>query len=146
MNLSAPVDEWVHASCVTIPHTSHAVLLTGQSGSGKSDLALRLIHMGGELVSDDQVGIYSENGYLYACPPQTLAGKLEVREVGIIEIPYRSTARIVMVVELVSAQEVERLPERHQKQLQGCELPLYRLHAFHASAPYKIIAASRGLA
>jgi HPr kinase/phosphorylase len=85
------------------------VLILGGSGTGKSDLALRLIHEGASLVADDRVELFVLRGELYGRPPKSLAGLLEIRGVGILEIPYRERARIALAVELV--QELSRLPE-----------------------------------
>jgi serine kinase of HPr protein (carbohydrate metabolism regulator) len=73
--------ETLHASCVAIK--GRAVLIEGRSGEGKSDLALRLIDRGAVLVSDDQTICQRRDGVLHATPPATIAGKIEVRSVGI---------------------------------------------------------------
>ena len=76
--------ETVHAS--TVATGGRAVLLSGPSGSGKSDLALRLIDRGFTLVSDDQTVVMREGDRLIASAPPTIAGKLEVRGLGIVEM------------------------------------------------------------
>ena len=68
---------FLHATCVAI--NDQGVLLVGPSGVGKSDLALRLIDGGAELVSDDQTKVCLEKGKLLASPPDKLAGMLEIR-------------------------------------------------------------------
>src|SRR5690606_18170052 len=73
----------IHATCVVIGEIG--VILRGPSGSGKSDLALRLVDTGGLLVADDQVFLSVENGALVARAPPTISGKLEVRGLGIVE-------------------------------------------------------------
>src|SRR3712207_9214581 len=73
-----------HASCVAI--SGCAVLIGGRSGSGKSDLALRLIDRGASLVSDDQTMVRRLNGRLLASAPPSIVGKLEVRGLGILEL------------------------------------------------------------
>ena len=70
----------VHATCVAIG--DRAVLLCGPSGSGKSDLALRLIDGGAQLVADDQVVLRAEGGRIVARAPEALAGRMEVRGIG----------------------------------------------------------------
>jgi HPr kinase/phosphorylase len=106
------------------------VLLIGPSGSGKSDLALRLLGRGFLLVADDRVDI--DNGV--AAPPAALAGLLEVRGLGIVRLPYAATARLALVAELGIA--AERLPAvgRHA----GLGLPLVRLDPTAASAPERL--------
>ena len=76
--------ETVHASTVAIE--GRAVLIAGRSGSGKSDLALRLIDRGAVLVSDDYTFVRRADGRLLASPPDTIAGRIELRGVGIVEM------------------------------------------------------------
>jgi serine kinase of HPr protein (carbohydrate metabolism regulator) len=99
----------VHGTCVAIDGVG--VLLRGSSGSGKSDMALRLIDEGAELVADDQVEIHLENNGLLAKPPATIAGLLEVRGLGIVRLNHQPCARLGLVVDLVAPEQVERLPE-----------------------------------
>ena len=73
-----------HASTVAVD--GRAVLITGPSGSGKSDLALRLLDRGFTLVSDDQTIVRREGNKLIASAPPNIAGKLEIRGVGIVEM------------------------------------------------------------
>jgi HPr kinase/phosphorylase len=118
----------VHGSCVS--RDGDGVLLIGPSGSGKSDLVLRLLGRGFSLVADDRVDI--EDGI--AASPVALAGLLEVRGLGIFRLPYAATARLVLVAELGVV--AERLPAmgRHS----GLDLPLIRVDAAAASAPERV--------
>ena len=75
----------LHASAVEIG--GHAVLLTGASGRGKSDLALRLIDRGAVLIADDQVQLTVDDARLLASPPAAIAGLVEIRGIGIVELP-----------------------------------------------------------
>ena len=122
----------IHASCAA--RTGEAVLLLGPSGSGKSDLILRLLARGFELVADDRVDI--ENGL--ARPPLALAGLLEVRGLGLIRLPYRAPARLRLAVEMARefSGDAGRLPNpvRHEE----LDVPLIRLDPFHASAPQRV--------
>tara|TARA_R110000787_G_scaffold9192_1_gene32291 strand:+ start:709 stop:1161 length:453 start_codon:yes stop_codon:yes gene_type:complete len=126
----------IHASCVAVE--GRAVLLRGPSGSGKSDLALRLIDSGAILVADDQVVLEAIDGVLFASPPAPLAGKIEVRGIGIVEDQPWRRAPVALVVDLVPPDRVERLPEPQTCLLDGGELPCFPLAAFEASAPAKI--------
>jgi len=132
----------IHASCVALD--GRGVVLRGPSEAGKSDLALRLIDDGAELVADDRVELTADGERLYAAAPPTLAGLLEARGIGILEFPYRAKAHVIIVVDLIGAGEtVERLPERRTTTLEGVVLPAARLAAFEASAPAKVRLALR---
>jgi serine kinase of HPr protein (carbohydrate metabolism regulator) len=120
----------LHATAVAL--SGSAVLLRGPSGSGKSDLALRLIGAGARLVADDRVELRADGGRLLAEPPAALRGLLEVRGVGIVEVPWTAPVPVALVCDLVSADAVERLPEPEAETLAGIALPRVRLHAFHA--------------
>lgn len=124
----------IHATCVATKFG--AVLLLGPSGSGKSDLALRLIDRGAQLVSDDQVSVRREGRLLMAASPGALFGKLEVRGVGICDVPARREANVALLVRLCD--EEERLPEASTETLEGIMLPLLRLAPHRASAPIKV--------
>ena len=127
--------ETVHAS--TVATGGRAVLLSGPSGSGKSDLALRLIDRGFTLVSDDQTVVMREGDRLIASAPPTIAGKLEVRGLGIVEMETLTDVPIALFVELTS--DIERLPdENRERSILGVELPLISIDARTASAPSKV--------
>ena len=145
--MSSDASETIHATCVAI--AGKGVLLLGPSGCGKSDLALRLLSSHGfadvdpRLVSDDQVRLRNVDGQLIASPPGAIAGRLEVRGVGVIAVPHVSKVELSLAVELVSPYAVPRLPDRDSDPfvLIGIALPLFRLAPFEASAPAKIQAA-----
>ncbi|MSO90051.1 MAG: hypothetical protein EXR01_00435 [Acetobacteraceae bacterium] len=118
----------IHASCVA--REGMGVLLTGPAGSGKSDLLLRLLSRGFALVADDRVEIFG----LLARPVPALAGLLEVRELGIVRLPYMPEARLVLAVELTAA--TTRLPEPARHQL--LDIPLLRLDPNLISAPERV--------
>jgi HPr kinase/phosphorylase len=96
----------IHASCVAIG--ANGVLLVGGSGAGKSDLALRLIDQGAGLVADDRTILYVAKGLLYARAPATIKGLLEIRGLGIIDLPTRQRVKIALVVKL--GRQNQRLP------------------------------------
>jgi serine kinase of HPr protein (carbohydrate metabolism regulator) len=130
--------ETLHASTVTLD--GRAVLIAGPSGSGKSDLALRLLDRGFALVSDDQTIVKREGDRLIACAPPNIAGKLEVRGIGIVEVEHVDDVPLALAVELTS--EIERLPEDgHGRLILNVALPLVTIDAMTASAPSKVVLA-----
>lgn len=131
----------VHASCVEI--AGAGVLLRGPPGSGKSDLALRLIDGGARLVADDQVVVTKREGALLASPPPALAGLLEVRGLEVVALPHLASSRLRLAVDLVRREEVERLPPPQRLALAGVALPLAKLCPHDASAPARLRLAAR---
>ena len=114
----------VHASCVLFAGTG--ILLRGASGAGKSALAHMLImRHGAELVADDRVALNPEGGLLVARPPETLAGLLEVRGLGIVRFPWQPEARIGLVLDLLPEAEIPRIPSEAEARtcLMGVTLP-----------------------
>lgn len=126
----------LHATCILVEET--AVLLRGPSGSGKSDLALRLIDQGATLVADDQVLLRREGELLLAEPPDILAGWLEVRGLGILGFPHRAPAPVGLVIDLAAAADIERMPAEETLLLCAKPISLYRLNPWELSAPIKV--------
>ena len=127
--------ETVHATAVAM--NGRAVLIAGRSGAGKSDLALRLIDRGAVLVSDDQTMTLRRDGKLLASPPANLAGKMEVRGLGIVEMDHLSDVEVVLVVSVDGA--VERMPlGPSERRIAGVSVPLVTLAALEPSAPIKV--------
>jgi len=134
---------FVHATCVALRAGKRwrAVLLRGPSGAGKSDLALRLIEAGGRLVADDQTHVAKIGRALIASPPPALAGRIEARGVGILELPRSqllARAQVVLLVVLVAQGRIDRLPEPAHETLQEIELPRLDLAPFEASSVAKL--------
>jgi serine kinase of HPr protein (carbohydrate metabolism regulator) len=121
----------IHATAVSVK--GQGVLLLGPPGSGKSDLALRLIDRGATLVADDRVHLDAA-GCLH--PPPTLAGLVEVRGLGILSMPHVAGIRAALLVDLSAAPE--RMPARAFRTISGFELPIVWLPAFESSAPLKV--------
>jgi len=134
----------VHGTCVAFG--AHAALLRGSSGSGKSDLALRFLALpadGGmapRLVADDQVVVEAQAGGLVVSAPDTLAGKLEVRGLGIMTLPHVTQAKLVLIVDFVASDEVPRMPPEPLPRvtLLGVSVPNLQLAPFEDSAPLKL--------
>jgi serine kinase of HPr protein (carbohydrate metabolism regulator) len=139
--MPAREERLVHATCVAIG--GRGVLLRGASGSGKSDLALRLIDQGAKLVSDDQVRIGRRGEKLVARAPRTIAGKIEVRGIGIVAVSAKAGVPLALVVELTSRANIERMPKPQRWRCLGRSVPKIRLDPFEASAPAKLRLAVR---
>ena len=139
--MAQPLTIQIHASCVEVGGLG--VLLRGPSGSGKSDLALRLIEAGARLVADDRTDLALDNGALVASSPDTIAGKLEIRGIGIVTMPSVATARVGLAADLVPATDVERLPAARHCAYLGVEIPLITVAPFECSAPAKLRVAAR---
>jgi serine kinase of HPr protein (carbohydrate metabolism regulator) len=132
--MTTPSSETLHASTVSIG--DFAVLITGRSGAGKSDLALRLIDRGATLVSDDYTILTRVGDSLVAHAPSTIRGRMEVRGIGLIALPFIENVPTRLIVAL--DEPAPRLPEtREMRTLLGVALPVVPLASFEASAPLK---------
>ena len=129
-----PLPPTLHATAVR-KHGA-GILLVGPPGSGKSDLALRLIDRGALLIADDRVIATATDEGLLLSAPSAIAGLLEVRGVGILPAPAAQQAFARLLVDL--SRPGERLPEAETRVVGGVALPLLWLNAFEASAPLKI--------
>lgn len=129
-----PLTELVHATTVAIG--GRGVLIAGPSGSGKSDLALRLIDRGATLVADDQTIVRAEAGQAIATAPATIIGQIEVRSVGILAIGTAADVPVRLCVAL--AESTERLPTPRTRRIAGISLPELTLDPRPASAPIKV--------
>jgi len=127
--------ETLHAS--TVASAGRAVLISGPSGAGKSDLALRLLDRGFTLVSDDQTVVKKDGDRILASAPPTIAGKLEIRGIGIIEMERVDNVPVALIVELTS--DIQRIPDdSRERPILGVKLPLITIDAMAASAPSKV--------
>lgn len=137
--------ETLHASCVAI--AGRAVLIQGLSGSGKSDLALRLIDRGSVLVSDDYTVVQRSGEKLFASPPPNIVGLIEVRGLGLVSMPFESNVPVALIVSISDA--VNRMPDDLDDQtIAGVILPRVQIMPLEASAPIKVelMLKARGLA
>ncbi|MGC4251677.1 MAG: aldolase [Sphingobium sp.] len=133
--MTGAASQTLHATSVAIG--GRAVLLHGPSGAGKSDLALRLIDRGAVLVSDDYTILTAEGGRLIAAAPATIAGRMEVRGVGLVDMPHQDGAPVALIAHLGGV--AERLPaEGESRRFAGIDIPLVHIAALEASAPIKV--------
>lgn len=127
--------ENLHATTVAL--NGRAVLISGPSGSGKSDLALRMLDRGFMLVSDDRTILRRDGPALIASSPANIRGKLEVRGIGIIDLESLNDVPVALAVELTG--EMQRLPDDNpEKLILGVAIPIVRVDALTASAPSKV--------
>ncbi|MEH6724733.1 MAG: HPr kinase/phosphatase C-terminal domain-containing protein [Hyphomicrobiales bacterium] len=102
----------IHGTCVV--YQKSGILITGRSGSGKSQLALALMSDAARpstLVADDGVLLRAEGTDLWASVPRRLRGKIERYGMGIEIHGFVETCRLVLVVELTPPDQIERMPE-----------------------------------
>ena len=116
----------VHLQATCVEVAGRGLLIEGPPGSGKSSLALALIDRGAMLVGDDGVLLETEAGRLLASPAPTIAGKLEIRNVGLITLPTVARVEVALVIRL--DRHAPRFIERAETcQHRGVVLPLVTL-------------------
>jgi len=114
-------------------------LIEGPSGIGKSDLALRALDAGFRLVADDRVVVFTAGGRLYGKAPETLAGLIEVRGLGVIDAAALPFCQVALAIRCVEAPAVvERLPDPRAETIAGVSVPVFDLWPREPSAPLKI--------
>lgn len=128
----------VHAGLVAARGSEGAwrgVLVEGASGSGKSDLMRRALDHGFRLVADDRVILWTSAGRLFGRAPDTLAGLIEIRGVGVLRMTALPLAEVALVVR---TGEADRAPEPAFADILGLQVPLVVLALSEASAPAKL--------
>ena len=118
----------IHAGCVVIGEAG--ILIRGASGQGKTLLARRLIDAAlaqglfARLVADDRVQLSTIAGRLLGRPNRAIAGKMEVRGLGIAAAPHEDAAVIRLVVDCVT-ETPPRLPDDAERNvsIDGVALP-----------------------
>jgi serine kinase of HPr protein (carbohydrate metabolism regulator) len=143
----------LHGTCVSVG--GDGVLILGEPGSGKSDLALRLIDEPGfgisgflltsQLVSDDQVLITRDGDRLVATAPPVIHGKLEIRGLDIVTLAVQPSVNLALIVKLEINSAIERLPDPRTYEILGLALPMVKIDGATASAPARLRAALNGL-
>ena len=134
--------QMAHGTAISIG--GHGVLIMGESGSGKSDLALRLIDRGAILISDDVVFLETRDNAPILTVAPNIAGKIEVRGVGIFDVDFIASAPLRLVIEFVEAPD--RLPEDIARATIGdYVVPVSRLNPFEHSSAIKVEYALRAV-
>jgi HPr kinase/phosphorylase len=147
----------IHASCVVLADAGRifgappadGVLLFGESGAGKSSVALKLLALGAELVADDRVELFVRGDVLWARPPERLAGLFEARGLGILSLAYAAEARVALAVRL--GDTAPRYPDRADYEppaslVVGARPPLIVLERSDPAAAEKILLAAAAFA
>lgn len=131
----------VHASCVAI--NGRGLLIFGQAGSGKSDLAIRMLALGAVLVADDQVELWADGSKLMARCPARIKGLIEARHMELLRLAAPKIADSAQIVGALypadPATELERLPEPSYTDIAGLSVPRFTLPYFHASTEAKLV-------
>jgi serine kinase of HPr protein (carbohydrate metabolism regulator) len=135
----------IHASAVLVG--ARAVLIRGPSGSGKSRLALALLHAAESgalpfvrLVGDDRVHVHESHGRLLVQPAAALAGQIEVRGLGLRQTEHEPIAVVGLVVDL-GAGDAERLPAANQREIVLNQVRLPRLAVAAGTDPWPLLRA-----
>ena len=125
----------VHSTSIVIEDAG--VMITGKSGFGKSDLALRLIDSGATLISDDITICEKIGNSIFLFPPNEIKGLLEVREIGIMTVPYIENIKLSLLVELVE-KEIDRFPQQTFTNLMNIKIQKIKIQGKNSSSVAKI--------
>lgn len=118
---SSPDQTILHASAVAVE--GQGILILGESGSGKSGLALTLMAQGATLVSDDRVVMTRQGGDIRMTSPDTIRGQIEARGVGILTATHCEDIPLSVAV-IMDEMETDRLPPRRSKNFLGISIPI----------------------
>ena len=124
-----------HSTSVVIEDCG--IMIVGDSGCGKSDLALRLIDSGATLISDDVTICKKRINGIFLYSPKETKGLLEVREIGIITVPFIENVKLSLLVELID-KEGERMPEKEKKILLGVTIHKIQIFGKNPSSVAKV--------
>ena len=128
---------------VAVAIDDQAILLRGPSGSGRSDLALRLIDEGARLVSDEQVELHRHGDQIFVAAPSLmppgLRGRIEARGLGLVPVPHVPDAkRLTWVIDMAAPATIDRLPAAREAHYLGVAIPLLKLDPLALSATAKL--------
>lgn len=125
----------LYATSISIE--DNGIMIIGSSGSGKSDLALRLIDSGGTLISDDRTVCERKDNKIFLFTLKEIKGLIEVRGVGIIKVPYVENVQLKLLVSLTE-EKLDRLPRIKNKKIFNISIPQIKISAKDISAVAKI--------
>ena len=98
-------------------------LIIGEPGAGKSDLAMRLIDSGATLITDDlTICKKINNSILYLYTPPEIKGLIEIKEEGLLTVPYIDGIKLSLVVELSNG-KIEDKSENCSCKIMGVKIP-----------------------
>ena len=122
------------AGCIAVG--GRGVLIEGPPGSGKTSLALMLIDRGAGLVGDDGIELTMRQGHLWASPPPHTAGQVEIRNVGIINLP---SAAAPVSLRLILADDALRYVEAAPSTIiSGVRIPTLTFDGRGAAAAIRV--------
>lgn len=140
----------IHASAVLVG--AKAALIRGPAGAGKSQLVWDVLQAAARgalpfarLVGDDRVQLGTQAGRLLVRTVPALAGMLEIRGLGIRQLPYEALAAVGLVIDLAAA-DAARLPGLEAEKAVICEVSLPRLTVAAGVPPLPLLAAFLGTA
>lgn len=133
----------IHQNVTSVRFQETTVLIKGESGSGKSSLALDLIYQGGTLISDDLTFFEVQNNELYALPNLKNKGLIEVRDIGVIRLPkvVETPTKVDLIIELVKNTQNDRLMCAKEFFIGGIKIPCFSLKEFDFALTNKVITA-----
>jgi len=126
----------LHATAIS--YHGSGVLIRGPAGIGKSDLALRLIHNGADLIADDRVSLDVSDKKIFLSAPPNIIGLIEIRGIGLIKIKAVRNIPLCLIVDLRQRNEIDRMPEHRKDLIENISVPIVQIDAFECSAPAKI--------
>lgn len=119
--------ESIHASLIA--HQGIGILITGPSGAGKTRLCIEAMQLGAKFIADDQVAISMNTGMLMGGPRPGFKGVLELRGIGLVQLPDTATQQVIhCAIELTPIEQIERLPAaKEAREFLGVKVPLLRM-------------------